>query len=86
MPSTNTPVPLALNASPMPRDLFYCGGNVALGFPTCESWFLIEFCGAQLEWSIAETLARLDEFSEAAKARILHDCAVHRKYSVAAHG
>lgn len=54
--------------------LFWIGGNVGLGDDADKCYFTIEENGVQAEWTIAETLARIDDFSELARTRILACC------------
>ena len=77
MPGTNTSQQFPFPTTPQ---VFYCGGNVGLGFPDKECYFSVLSGRVQSDWSIAETLSRLHEFSESAKRRILSDYALQRKY------
>lgn len=63
----------------MSAPLFYCGGNVGLGNSAHQCFFIVEENGTRAEWSIAATLARIGEFSEPAKLRILADCSTQSR-------
>lgn len=65
------------------RRLFYRDSNVGLGFPIEECYFSVDQGDTKHEWSIADTLARLAEFSPWAKHRIMADCAAQIKYGAA---
>lgn len=69
----------------MSTTLFHCGGNVGLGFDPSECYFTVEENGVRNDWPIAETLPRIGEFSDAAQALILSDCAVQTKNSLSKH-
>jgi hypothetical protein len=62
------------------RKEFYCGSNVEIGFPVNQCYFLVDQGDGHQEWTIAETLVRLAEFSATAQGRILADCAAQVKY------
>lgn len=61
--------PAAL-AAPAQRTLFWRGSNLGLGEPTRNCHILVEEDGVVSEWTVAQIVGRLGEFSEAAKTRI----------------
>ena len=71
MPSTITLVPSQNQHQSSP---LYCGGNLGLGESDEDCFFTIKLNGVVHFWTVFETIIRLDEFSEAAKRRILLDC------------
>ncbi|WP_194720918.1 hypothetical protein [Noviherbaspirillum malthae] len=68
-----------MNQAPAPRAV-YRGTNLGFGFPDDRCFFSVERAGEEYRWSISETLAHFDEFSEKAQAQILVDCAVQKTY------
>lgn len=80
MPRTATSNQSPISFPVAVRNVFYRGSDVGLGFPVKECSFFVAVNGVWQEWSIAETLARLAEFSSAAQKRILYDCAMQIKF------
>lgn len=88
MPSTTTPAQFPTSARtraarPSGRmskptsasRLLWIGGNIGLGFDSHECYFTIEENGVRSDWTIAATLARIDDFSELARKQIIACCA-----------
>lgn len=67
--------PVSLSLAAPARKLLYCGSDLGLGESSEKCRFVIEENGAQDDWSIEKTLARFDKFSDAARKRIVADCA-----------